>query len=271
MKFDNTFNAKRFLQLIKNDLYNNRFFFFITATAALGILLLLFLYDSINPITSSTHIAVGFYGIFLGGLIITARLFGNLHDETKVVEWHMLPASLLEKFSSRLILSTIIYACGWYLFFFLLSLVSETLCQWLFGSSQQIFNPFNPEVLHATLLCWIYQSVLLCGVVYFRKHAVAKTVLVFVLYLLLLGFFGVIALNFLFGKYSSNIGFRVYFGVKVFSMGGHMSEGLKTFFQSDGAGSIISTANWLKHIYLVYIFMPACWVVGYFRLKEMEF
>lgn len=270
MKRGQNFNIKRYLLLIRNDLFLNRFLLFITAVAAMGVLLLLFIYNAFSPLPGDTYIYVGFYGIFLGGLLITWRLFGNLHDEIKGGTWHMLPASLLEKFSSRLVLSTIIYTCAWYLFLFVLSAISEALSRWLFDSRHLIFNPFKGVVLSVTIKIWIFQSILMFGVVYFRKYAFAKTVLALVIYIFLVGLVGVLAQDLLFGKYASDIEFKVSLSMRVLSLGGYMSEELAAFFSSGAAKPILSAAEKAQHVLFAYLLMPVCWVMGYFRLKEME-
>jgi hypothetical protein len=232
--------------------------------------MLIFIYDAFNPLPVRGHRLVGFYGVFLGGLLITWRLFGNLHTDTGGSAWHMIPASLLEKFVSRLVLSTVIYTCGWYLFFFLLYAIYEAFSLWFFESSYMIFNPFDETVLRATVIFWICQSIMLFGVVYFRKYAFVKTVLAVAFYLLLLGVIGVLAQDFLFGKYSSGIDFKLSFSMKTVALGGHMGEELAAFFQSGGAEPVLSMAKKVQHVLSVYILMPSCWVMGYFRLKEVE-
>ena len=56
------------------------------------------------------HIAMLSILLFLGGPIITSRVFRDMHDRIKNHDWLMFPASSFEKFAERWLVSGILFA-----------------------------------------------------------------------------------------------------------------------------------------------------------------
>lgn len=264
-----TFNGRGFLRLIKNDLFLNRHLLSIAAAAAMGLLVLFFVYDGKDNFFLCSYRIVCSSGLYVGGFLFTMTLFSNIHDEKKGSGWHTLPASLLEKFSSRLFLVTIAFTCGWYLSFFLVMIISEGLLNLLSWQSREIYNPLNGQGLAAAARFWIFQSVFVCGAVYFKKHAPVKTVLAIAGYGALLMLAVIFAEDICLGKYISEVNFSVQSN-GMYTFGGQMDREIASFFRSETAFQITSASKWISNIIFLCVVMPLCWVMAYVRMRETE-
>ena len=264
-----TFNGRRFLGLIKNDLFMNRHLFLIAAAAAMGLLILFFVYDAKDNFFLCSYRSVCSFGLYVGGFLFTMTLFSNIHDEKKGPAWHTLPASLLEKLSSRLFLVTVAFTCGWYLSFFIVMIISEGLLNLLSWQSRELYNPLNGRGLAATASFWIFQSVFACGAIYFRKHPPAKTVLALVGYGAFLVLVAVFTSDVCFGKYISGVNFSVQ-RTGMYISPGQMDREMVAFFRSETSLQITSALNWIINSIFLCVVMPLCWVMAYMRLREME-
>jgi hypothetical protein len=248
------FNPARLILLIRNDLFINRNFFLVSLAAVAGLLLIL----SSAIITSTKFSYQNYYlwGLVVMGLNMTERTFRDLHDDVKGPAWLTLPASMLEKFFSRALLLTVVFPIGLIIFFFLISIVSESMNRLLIGSSHTIFNPFSKGTLLTTYTYFIIQSLFMLGAIYFKKSPSVKTILTIIAYTL--AFVIIVAIT-----------LKIFFG-EAFPFIIPVMNGPEWAVKSD---MFLKTWQVLKssaHIASWYILAPACWVIGYIRLKEKE-
>jgi hypothetical protein len=247
----------------------NRHLFIIASAAAMGLLILFFVYDAKDNFFLCSYRSVCSFGLYIGGFLLTMTIFSNIHDEKKGPAWHTLPASLLEKFSSRLVLVTIGFTCGWYLSFFLVMVISEGLLHLLSWQSRGIYNPLNGQGLAATARFWIFQSVFACGAIYFRKHAPVKTLLAIAGYGAFLMLVVIFTEDICLGKYISEVNFSVQ-STGMYAFGGQMDREMAAFFRSETALQITSASKWISNIAFLCVVMPLYWGMAYARLREME-
>lgn len=270
MKHKQIFNPKRFLLLVGNDLFINRYYFLVYAAAAMGILLFIYGRDAVNGNTSFSDHQLCLIGLYLIGLLFTSMLFSDLHDERKSIARLTLPSSLMEKYTSRIILSTIVFTAGWLLFFFLVSYCSGMATRFVFGESHKVLNLFDQTILFESYRYWVIQSLLLFGVIYFKKYAPAKTVIGLAAYLFFLVVVSNVIFNLFFGDYSEGTAWNISISQRTISIGTNLKEDLMGFFRTDAAITVLLFAQKVSEILFWYILMPFFWILGYVRLKEME-
>ncbi|HAF86726.1 MAG TPA: hypothetical protein DCG32_10270 [Sphaerochaeta sp.] len=197
--------------------------------------------------------------LFLGGLIITSLSFAtDMFSKNGQQEWLMLPATSLEKFLAKGVLTAFAYPIAITVVFFLASVIIEPIQLLLFGNPVTLFNPFTTGIAIQFAVYWVWQSIFLLGATYFHKGHFLKTILS-------LGILG-IALATLFLLFV-----KVIFSIKY-------GSSLRTFdivFSFDSllfkpASGVIGTFRVIGKI-LYFVVLPLfCWVTAFFRVEEVQ-
>ncbi len=258
MSTERTFRPKRIALLIRNAILLSVSSIAIVSAALGGVLLVVSALDAWGSGRPGLHRYLYLFVLFNGGLILTSRSYRELHDPLQGLSWLLLPASLLEKTLARIALTTLVLVAGSMLLYLVFSVVSEGLNLLLFDRRHPLFFPFDPLVLKGVLLYMAIQAPFLLGAVYFRKHALSKTVLS------LLGFLLLLALGILLGA-------RLILG----SPFGTMNAEALLDAADPGAvwmrlGRIGSAAGIAGKTVLLGVMPLICWATCYFRLKETE-
>jgi hypothetical protein len=140
--------------------------------------------------------------LFIGGIIYTSRVFSSFYKREWNVSTLMLPASLLEKWLTQLLLSTL----GWVVFslttYLLFSLASWGLNTLLWHSSYPLFLP-GAGTGELILSYLVSQSLFFLGSAVFRKAAFFKTLLSTVGILVVLGLLMFLFMRILFWEETS--------------------------------------------------------------------
>jgi len=251
------FNPLRFYLMVRNTIWLKRYKILLVS-ATVGTLVVLILGLAASQRTGGVLHRI-LYPLFLygSGFIVTARAFQELDDVKTAGTWLMIPASTFEKFCSRLFLTSFGYVAGSLVVYFIVTLISKSLNQMIFGFSHSLFNPLDPWVRHNTSLYLVLQSMFLVGAIYYRRFAYVKTIL----------FLSLLSLVFL-------VGFLV---MSKWILGDQLRAVLSGEFQiswdlfaMQWAGNIRDTLLfWLK-IGFWGILAPLCYVITYFRLREIE-
>ena len=183
-----TFDLGRVVLLIKKELFYQRRAPWIIIAAVflflLGIQLLMASEDpGINDLPSNQ---VFFYILCLVtlGTIFTSAAFNELNNKSSAHHYLSIPASHLEKLISKWLVTGIIYAIAFNIFYFAFSVLANILTDYFFGISAGLFNPFEKSVemdgfkpIFMTQLYLSLHTVYLAGAVYFRKFAYFKTII----------------------------------------------------------------------------------------------
>lgn len=270
MKLEPNFIPRRFLLLLKNEFFINRYFLLIYAVAAMGILLFIYGRDAIHGQSSVSDPKLCFIGLYLVGLLFTCRLFSDLQDEPKNIAWQTLPASLVEKYSSQIVLSNFAFTVGWLIFFYFISYGAEVSTRFLMGEGHHVLTLFDKTVLVESYRYWVFHSLLVFGVIYFKKNAPVKTVLSLVVYLILLVLVYSLIVNLVFGNYSDGLAWHISFSQRTFSIGTNMKQEMMGFLSTDAALPVLHFAKRSGEIIFWFLMMPFFWILGFIRLKEME-
>lgn len=197
--------------------------------------------------------------LLLGGFIMTSLAFANnMHCKVKQHAWLMLPVHAHEKLITSIIYYAVIYPIALILFFTASSAVIEGLNSLFFSSHGLLFNPFDADVWEMVLHYIILQSVFLLGSVYFRNRHFVKTVLS----LMGLGFVMSLIAMIVF-----RIAYAPYFD-QLFHSAYYIDENI---LWNQAAGTpLVRFTEVLGKILYYGILAPFCWVVAYFRIREVE-
>jgi hypothetical protein len=262
MHRETLFNPKRFYWLIRNPILLNKSAIFFVSAAIGGILMFISAIDTFKGPSPGFYQKFYILVLYLGGFIVTSRIFKELHHSERGPAWLLLPASALEKFGSRLALSSVIYAVATMLMLLLFCLVSEAVNSLLLDRHHPLFNPFDPMILKGTLLYFVLQSPLLVGAVYFRKHVLSKTVLTLVAYTFVLLLFALLGMKLLLGSYLNGVTSSLEFLDNLQKV-----VGADFLPYLEGLGRL---GVWTCRILFWAVLAPFFWTVGYYRLKEIE-
>jgi len=197
--------------------------------------------------------------LFIGGLIITSLSFAtDMFSKNGQQEWLMLPATSLEKFLAKGVLSAFAYPVALIVVFFLSSLITEPIQLLFFGNPITLFNPFTREMAAELSVYWVWQSIFLLGATYFHKGHFFKTVLS-------LGVIGIAlaALGLLFVK----IIFSIKYGSSLRTFDVVFSFDSLLFQPASGAIGIFRVLGKLVYFVALPVF---CWVTAYFRVEEVQ-
>ncbi|MGD9108240.1 MAG: hypothetical protein PVI75_03620 [Gammaproteobacteria bacterium] len=244
---NNFFDPSRFGKLLKSDLALKKSSILTVAMTIIGVLLFYNLISPYNILSVNYHPTGFIFLLFIGGIWISSRGFKYLHDKTSNYFYLTLPCSNFEKFLAKLGLTSIIYA--------LAILILYTFFYWILAIISLIFFRHNyfivtPFLASTWKIIWTYiviQSIFLLGSIYFKKLPLIKTILI-----------------------------TACIGIILFIL---LTSIMKIFF----TGFLVSTLPWVLHLtsahsmtirvlhYVFWILLaPFCWVVTYFRLKEIE-
>jgi len=188
-KFNNYFSVKRFLKTISTDLLSNAQNLSLAAGSLCGVLIfILSYYASVNE---ANHYWPGIYSavFFIAGLVVTGMLFGELSNKSRSFFYLLIPASIIEKFLSKIIIALVLFPVSLICLFFLISEAAGVLSAILFESEVSTFYPLNDEFLKGLKFFFIFSPMFIFGSVYFNGQALLKTIVsigvtVIVLYLI---------------------------------------------------------------------------------------
>jgi hypothetical protein len=199
--------------------------------------------------------------LFIGGFIVTSLTFRELHLDGQSVFYLTLPGSALEKFLSKLLVTSLGYAVGSLLFYTAVSSAAEGINRLIFGYGHPFFDPFDPTILLAAAGYLVTQSVFLVGSVYFRRLAFVKTVLYLVLFGIVLSIVTGVALWLVFRDYADGrtIVLRPY--LEELGRSGEMEKALLPL--AEGFWRAARLLFWI-------VLAPVGWVISYLRLRETE-
>jgi hypothetical protein len=262
MRTQNIFNPTRFYLLVRNGIVLNKSTILIVSAAVGGILLFLSALDVFRGYRPRFHQGLYLGVLYVGGLIVTNRIFNEFHDTVKGPAWLLIPASLLEKVSSRIALSTVVYVITTMLVYFGFSILSEGFNWLLFDRHHPLFNPLDQLVLHGVVLYFVLQAPFLVGAIYFQKHSLSKTILTLLGYTCVLFVVVVIAKWLILGDYFDGL-----------------LPGLEALIEQTGTSDDAIIANlerlgrvalWIWRIIFWALIPLVCWTICYYRLKETE-
>jgi len=204
------------------------------------------------------------YPIFLliGGFIFTSYAFSQLDDKPGAHHYLTLPASTLEKFVSKWLITSVGFAFAYTVAFWLAATIINMISQAVYNATPYSFSFFNSfdgfETETPFLFVKIYlavQTLYLVGAIIFRKYVVFKTPL------------AILAITLAFALVITIIGrvvlwdwFDGWMEIERFNL--RPNETLENFF--DGK---FENLGWFSLWFLLPLWMLT---IGFFKLKEKE-
>jgi hypothetical protein len=255
-------SVRRLWLLLRRDFSGGYRSVLIAMAAVGGFLILVTVASMLGRAQPFRHAGLFIQVLFIGGIVISSLSFREIHQDGQSILYLTLPGSTLEKFLSKLLVSSVGYALGALIFYTAVSSAGEGLNRLLFGAGHAFFNPFARNVLLATAAYLVVQSVFLTGSAFFRRLAFLKTALFLILFAVGLSIVIGVAMRFLL----VDLGWR----------GGTL--GLEPYFQqlqqSGSADAVLLPL--VKGFLLVFKILfwaalaPVCWLASYLRLAETE-
>lgn len=263
MKLNNILKGHRLFNLFKHDLYLSWRSILVKSAALSATIIALTVLNNIGRNPGFSHLATFAVILFFVGYIFTAKAFIDMHSKDRAYEWFMIPASILEKFTVRLFITSV----GWSVLFLVIysfsSLAGEGLNLLIFGYRHlNLFNPFAVSTLKAVLHYLITQSVFLFGAAYFRKSHFVKTSLSIILFVIFIAVLSVFIGRIFFFQYyreiikpGNNFNLSMYYGWDNFGY---------------GFRSFLKTCAVIGKIVYYTLFAPFFWLLAYLRITEKE-
>jgi len=257
----NDFHIRRLGLLLRRDFSAGYKSVFIAMAAVGGFVLLVSVLSVFGQARGPIHYTLYFPLLFIGGFIATSMIFKELHLDGQSVFYLTLPGSNLEKFLSKLLVTSLGYAFGSLFFYTAVSSAAEGINRLIFGYGHAFFNPFTGDVLQAVAAYLVTQAVFLVGSVYFRKLAFIKTNLYLWLFSIVLTVLAAVSAWIVFRDYA--VGPRI---------------GLAPYFQGlGGSGEMEAVLRPMAEKFLQVAKVlfwgaaaPVCWIIAYLRLRETE-
>jgi hypothetical protein len=257
------FQLKRMALLFRRDLAMSYRTILIAASVVAALVLVSSLLTAWQHGSGKPHPVLYAQILFIGGYLVSSRAFREIHDAQKSYTYALLPASTLEKFSERVLATSVVYTLGTLAAYLAVAGMSELLNLLLFDFSLPLFNPFSKAMLLTLAAYLITQSLFVLGSVYFRKTAFLKTLLSLFVLGVLLALLVYLALVLLLPDYFDGLKPRdelnLYFDYM--ERQGWQGEGVVRFFRFVGEAA---------RIFFWGLLAPLCWVLGYRRFRKIE-
>lgn len=257
MNWQNIFDWRRFIHLLKNEIVSNYRSLLVSAGAVTGVLMVIYLLQMLGNNPTAFHEVWYPLVLFIGGFVISSKVFSVIHDRRQNYIYLTLPASNCEKFISKLILSAVGWVVASAIFFFLFSVLAAAVSELVWENSMGIFNPFQNLYAKCAAIYLVLQSIFIFASIYFRKNPLAKMLGSLFLIGIVLVLFSGLMLRIIFAKYipwhgCMTIDFDQYF---------FQLDNIESFFLV--LGEIVKYSFWI-------LLAPYFWILSYIRLKEAE-
>jgi hypothetical protein len=257
----NGFSIRRLGMLLRRDFSIGYKSVIIAMAAVGGFVILVSVVSAFGRELGPLHNPMYYPLLFIGGYIVTSLTFKELHLNGQSVFYLTLPGSGLEKFLSKLLVTSVGYAFGSLFFYTAISSAAEGINRLIFGYGHPFFNPFEGTTMTVIAVYLVTQAVFLVGSVYFRKLAFIKTNL----YIWLFG----IGLAIVVGV----VGWLIF---RDYAIGPRIE--LEPYFQRLGDSGemqavLVPRAEKFGQVAKVLfwgVMAPVCWVISYLRLRETE-
>jgi hypothetical protein len=252
---DRVFNARRFLYLFRWELYASYRAVVVILGVTLGVsFTAYFLAAPWGPTGDIVGPLYSWLVLVVGGIIFSSRAFRDVHLSGDALRYLTLPCSHFEKTLAKFALTAVGYTLLSAAAYFVMTALAAPLALLVFGRSLGLFNPFTADVLEAAGVYLVAQSVFVFGSLYFRRMALAKTLLSIIIIAFVVGLLA--GLLFM----AANLDLFVRGAIESLRFPG------RPFDPGNWH------ASWMDVPGLVFriLVAPFFWVVTYVRLKEQE-
>ncbi len=252
----NVFDPKRFGLLLRKECRANHRTLLIVMALVVAFLLFSANVYADDPDDGAAWFNKTWYPVilFLGGFLFTSVSFQEFVGDAQRQFYLNLPASNLEKFAGKWLITAGVFPIAYTLLYQILSLLIGAWVKHLYNFEFEILPLFGAFQRGYLQLYIVLQSIFLIGAIVFHRYAIVKTSfgLLLIGLALLASFYGCVRL--LFPEY--------FDGFEVINPGPQLKEGFNDW---------IAGPFWTALQYAFYLLLwPVMLLIGYFKLKEKE-
>ncbi|MFP4474036.1 MAG: hypothetical protein ACLFOY_00660 [Desulfatibacillaceae bacterium] len=257
------FTPRRFFLLTMNTLRLGLRSIVITAAIIVGAeFLLLILRNSSNSLGNPHQSLYPLY-LFLAGISATGHAHAELRRPESAARWLTLPASVFEKFLSRLFLTSFGLVALTLAAYVVVSGALEFFVALFFPGPVHWFNPFTQDIFDWATLYVVLQAPFFVGSAYFRDKPFTRTLGVLILVFVILFFFALAVARIVLWDFFDGF----------FPDVAEILRFLRSFHAgvfSEQMGRIGQVVAWGLRMAFWFVLAPLCWAAAYYRLKETE-
>ena len=251
MEVNNIFHPTRFFLLLKEEITTR----YRTSLIALGAATIVLVFFALMPQDEDFHEIWFPILLFAGGFIFTSISFSKLKNKPSRQFYLQLPGSHFEKFSTKWLLTAIVYPAVLIVFYQVYAWVLQGLSSpemELF--TMNAFEPFSEDNVFYLKLYLVLQTIFLVGAVAFNRFAIFKTLFTLFVAGLAIGLVAFIAIR---------LGFAEYWqGFETVGPGPELNEGFQNWVEHSFA-KIMENLFWWG-------LAPVALIIGFLKLKEKE-
>lgn len=258
MGTNSNFSIQRIGYLIRKDIWESRKVAGIIGMAVFGLFFMIFMSFSKNG-GPTPHAVLYPMLLFIGGFIFTSIIFRELYTKPRGQFYLTLPASHFEKISSKWLISAILYPIAITIFYWLFSIIANTIYSYWYGEPLVGFMAdWTADLKDLIPFYIVAQAIFFLGAITFTKYNIFKTFFS----LFLLGLFLTIVFGFLFRFVMWDYFSGMAFDPQMDGMQLEPSNSIQ-FFAEDYVLDAAKYLFWLG-------FAPFLLLVSYFKLKERQ-
>lgn len=262
MEVNQYFSFARFGHLLKREFSQNKRIILMIAAVAFLLIGGNALGWAYNREHGFHEFAYPFY-LLVGGFILTSLSFTEMNPHDGRLFYLTLPASSLEKFVSRWLITGLGFATVYTIGYYLISSIANGLGQSIFDFNIGSFNFFTEENMLLFRLYLAIQTIFLLGAVYFRKYAIFKTVLSTVLFAICMAITAVLLFRLvMFDLFDGLYHFNPEMSINGKTVPVEPSRKYQRFMEHNAENYFRTIGLWVIPAVLL--------VIGYFKLKETE-
>ena len=262
MEVNQYFSFARFGHLLQREFSQNKKIILMISAAAFLLIGGNALGWAYNREHGFHEFAYPFY-LLVGGFILTSLSFTEMNPPHGRLFYLTLPASSLEKFVSRWLITGIGFAVVYTLGYYLVSAIANGLGQSIFGFDIGTFNFFTEMNLLVFQVYLAVQTIFLLGAIYFRKFAIFKTILSTVFFAICLALVALLIFRIvMYDLFEGLYQFRPEMSINGKIVPIEPSHSFREFMENNVENYARMLGFWVVPAVLL--------VVGYFKLKETE-
>ena len=265
MKIKSYLNGKRVGLLIKKDLFiEKRFVAIISLTISLLIIVASFM-SAIGRNNPNFHLSFFTFLMYTVGIIITSKIFSEMHSLKKNHFWYMLPASDLEKTLSRFTISAIIWPVALLILYSVVSVLMGIINRGLIGYGNNPLLPTNPEVWRRIGSYILIQSTFFYGAALFKRHQLIKMGLAITLFFGFLLIVMMIVFRSFMGNNMGEFSFHQFY-----QWGNNYSQSFNFNIDSETMQKAFFLIKRGLKIFYYFIMAPLFWSLAYLKIRHNE-
>lgn len=204
MEFNNIFHPRRFFLLLKEELFFGHRTSLFAAGAALLTLMLIAIANTTQDNTwidfHNTWFPITLLG---GGFVFSSIAFNQLNTKPSKQFYLSLPASTLEKFSVKWLITALFYPTALVVIYQVFAWLITMYAQSLSFAEMNAFQPLSAANVKFVKLYIVLQSIFLLGAIAFQKYSIFKTLFTLLLASMFIGLFTFLCVRIVFAEYWS--------------------------------------------------------------------